>query len=68
MIGTHGLDVNERSFVMAKEYSITLHEPPTTQIIREGMVQHLNQVAQDGWTMVNVVKESGYYYFFWERD
>jgi hypothetical protein len=49
---------------MAKEYTIALQEPPTTQIIREGMVQHLNQVAQDERHMVNLVKESGYYYFF----
>ncbi|WP_041245429.1 hypothetical protein [Geotalea uraniireducens] len=48
---------------MAKEYTITLHEPPTNQVIREGMVQHLNQMAQDGWRMVNVIKESGYFYF-----
>jgi len=53
---------------MSKEYTITLHEPPTTQIIRDGMIQHLNQVAQEGWKLVNVVKESGYYYLFWERD
>lgn len=53
---------------MAKEYTITLHEPPATKIIREGMVEHLNQVAQEGWKMITVVKESGYYYFFWERD
>ena len=32
------------------------------------MVQHLNQVAHDGWKIVTVVKESGYFYFFWERD
>jgi hypothetical protein len=63
-----GLDSGERRTTMAKEYSVTLHEPPTTQIIREGMEQHLNQVAQDGWRMVSVVKESGYFYFFWERD
>jgi hypothetical protein len=63
-----GAPGGERRTAMAKEYTITLHEPPTTQIIREGMVQHLNQMAQDGWKMVNVVKESGYYYFFWERD
>ena len=59
---------DERGMTMAKEYFITLHEPPTTQIIREGMEQHLNEVAQDGWKMVSVIKESGYYYFFWERD
>lgn len=53
---------------MAKEYNITLHEPPITRIIREGMVQNLNQVAQDGWKMVTVIKEEGYYYVFWERD
>lgn len=53
---------------MAKEYSITLHEPPTTQIIREGMEQHMNEVAQEGWKLITILKESGYYYFFWERD
>jgi hypothetical protein len=62
------LTSSERRMMMAKEYTITLHEPPATQVIREGMVQHLNQVAQEGWKMINVVKESGYYYFFWERD
>lgn len=66
--GTHGLDVNERSFVMAKEYTITLHEPPTTQVIREGMAHHMNEVAQEGWKLVTIVKESGYYYLYWERD
>lgn len=48
---------------MAKEYSITLHEPPTTQLIREGMEQHLNQVAQEGWKMVTVVKENRLFLF-----
>lgn len=49
---------SEMRMTMAKEYSVTLHEPPTTQLIREGMEQHLNQVAQDGWRMVTVVKET----------
>jgi hypothetical protein len=53
---------------MTKEYIITLQKPPTSQIIREGMMLHRNRVAQGGRHMVNVIKESGYYYFFRERD
>lgn len=59
---------DERSGAMAKEYTITLHEPPVTQIIRNGMERHMNEVAQEGWKLITIIKESGYYYLYWERD
>ena len=59
---------DERSSAMAKEYTITLHEPPVTQVIGNGMERHMNEVAQEGWKLITIIKESGYYYRYWERD